>query len=117
MKWLADENMERAVIDSLRQRGFDVKAITEMAPRLGDEEVLAIANQEDRLLLTNDKDFGELAFLGRSVKQGICLLRFHLEDSAWKAQQLGKFLDSYSGSLSGKFVVLSEGRARIRKLA
>ena len=117
MKWLADENVEKAIIDLLRKRGFDVKVISEVSPRLEDEAVLAIANREDRLLLTNDKDFGELVFLRREISQGILLLRFRTEDSTWKAQQLGKFLESYSEPLTGKFVVLREGGVRIRKLS
>ena len=53
MKWLADENVERAVIDVLRKHGHDVQTVAEVSPRLEDVDVLERANREGRLLLTN----------------------------------------------------------------
>lgn len=62
MRLLANENFPRAAVVELRRAGFDVTWIRESNPGITDPEVLAIAVAEDRLLITFDKDFGELAF-------------------------------------------------------
>lgn len=81
MKFLADENIEKPVVDHLRQEGFDVCYISEETRSLDDDRILAWANQEDRILLTNDKDFGELVFRQKRVRTGIMLLRFRREEA------------------------------------
>lgn len=58
MKFLADESVEKSVVDWLRNQGFDVMYIAEKTPCISDEDVLRLANNEDRVLITNDKDFG-----------------------------------------------------------
>jgi len=60
---LADENVPKKAVEALRERGHDVLWVAEVAPGSKDEEVLALAIREGRILLTFDKDFGERAFL------------------------------------------------------
>jgi len=62
MIFLADVNVESEIIYSLRNSALDVKWILEYNPFLADEEILKISYNEKRILLTNDKDFGELVF-------------------------------------------------------
>jgi len=62
MKFLADESIEKPVIDWLRGQDFDVRYVAEITPSINDEEVIRFANDEGRILITNDKDFGELVF-------------------------------------------------------
>ncbi|MCL6642995.1 MAG: DUF5615 family PIN-like protein [Candidatus Bipolaricaulota bacterium] len=116
MKFLADENVEKPIVESLRQQGFDVRYIAEENRSVNDEAVLALANQESRILITNDKDFGEMAFRLHRVHTGIFLLRFRRDDAEWKAQRLAQFLTQYQKPLIGKFVVLRDTRVRIRSL-
>jgi predicted nuclease of predicted toxin-antitoxin system len=72
---LADEGVDRQIIDRLRADGNAVHAITEMNPGANDEWVLQTANTNTALLITADKDFGELVYrLGRAT-EGIFLLR------------------------------------------
>lgn len=76
MKLVADGNFPRLVLLLLRQCGFNIVAITEIRPGLGDRELLAIAAAEDRTLLTFDKDFGQLAFRrGMPASCGVILFR------------------------------------------
>ena len=56
---LADEGVDKPIVDQLRSSGFDVHYILETDPGSVDEDVLRIANEESRILLTQDKDFGE----------------------------------------------------------
>jgi len=59
---VADESVDFRIVIQLRQIGLTVYAIVEQQPSIKDEEVLAIANENDALLITEDKDFGELVF-------------------------------------------------------
>lgn len=65
MRFLANENIEKRIVTFLRNSGYDVTYCAEMRPRLDDETVLEIANAEHRIIITNDKDFGELTYLQR----------------------------------------------------
>jgi predicted nuclease of predicted toxin-antitoxin system len=60
VRFLADENFPRTGLAALRERGYDVFSIAESDPGLSDELVAAICDREERILLTFDKDFGEL---------------------------------------------------------
>ena len=75
MRLLADENVEAPVIRQLRAAGHDVLSVGEALPSIADEDVLAWAAQENRLLLTIDKDFGELVFRHRQPHAGVLLCR------------------------------------------
>jgi predicted nuclease of predicted toxin-antitoxin system len=62
MKLIADEGLDKPIVDVLRNAGFDVLYVLETNQGANDELILAIANSEHRILLTQDKDFGELVF-------------------------------------------------------
>lgn len=64
MRFLADESCDFAVVTALRNAGHDITAIAESSPGVEDEVVLALARSEARVLLTEDKDFGLLAYAG-----------------------------------------------------
>jgi predicted nuclease of predicted toxin-antitoxin system len=73
--FLADENIPRLVILQLRELGFNVISITETSPSIKDTEVISMATHLDTIILTADKDFGELAFKHSLPVPGIILLR------------------------------------------
>ena len=75
MRLLADENLDAPIIEQLRLTGHDVLAIREMHPGIDDEAVLALAHREKRVLLTIDKDFGDLVFRHRLPHAGVFLCR------------------------------------------
>ena len=62
MNLLADESIDLQIVDRLRQDGHLVHYIAEMEPGISDDVVLDLANQDTAVLLTADKDFGELVF-------------------------------------------------------
>jgi predicted nuclease of predicted toxin-antitoxin system len=75
VKLLADEGVEQQVVLGLRQAGFDVAWVLEIGHRLTDEELLALAQAEQRVLLTGDVDFGEgVHRLGR-LPGGVAIIR------------------------------------------
>jgi len=75
MNLLADENIEQQVVERLRQDGHAVLYVAEMEPGIPDELVLQRANDERSMLITGDKDFGELVFRQGLVHLGVVLIR------------------------------------------
>lgn len=75
MKLLADEGVDRQIVALIRDEGHDVAYVLEMEPGISDEAVLDLANREARILLTADKDFGELVFRQGLLAPGVILIR------------------------------------------
>lgn len=75
MNFLADESLDYPIVDALRQNGHDVYSIFEKNQGISDNIVLSLAKEQNRIILTVDKDFGELAFRLKLVSSGIILLR------------------------------------------
>jgi hypothetical protein len=70
-----------------------------------------------RILLTNDKDYGELVFLQKKVSAGIILMRFVSEKSSVKTRFMQSLLKIYGNNLQGYFTVVREGKIRRRPLS
>jgi predicted nuclease of predicted toxin-antitoxin system len=110
---LADESVEGEVVTRLRSEGHDVAYVPEASASIRDDEVLAQANGEGRVLLTEDKDFGDLAFFYGSRSLGIVLLRAHGASVEAKANLLAEVLKTHEDELTKDpphFVVLRWGR-------
>lgn len=116
MHILANENFPEDAIVALRQRGHDVAWIGTDAPGSSDEQVLARAQAEDRILITFDKDFGELAFRARlPASSGIILFRISTPSSAHIARAAVTVLDSRT-DWAGHFSVIEDNRIRMTLL-
>jgi Uncharacterized protein conserved in bacteria len=76
MQFLADESCDFAVVRVLRTAGYDVMAVRDMIPGAADEAVITLALQESRILLTEDKDFGQLVFASSMESPGVIFIRF-----------------------------------------
>src|ERR1039457_6469153 len=76
MRFLADESCDFAAVRALRGEGHDVLAVSEFQQRSVDKEVMELALAESRILLTEDKDFGWLAFVAHAESPGVILIRF-----------------------------------------
>lgn len=116
MNLLADESLDRQIVDRLRQDGHTVRYVAEMAPGIPDDRVLEPANQEADILLTAGKDFGELVFRQRLLVSGILLVRLAGLSAAHKAEVVSSTIRQHSGELAGAFAVLTPGAFRIRRL-
>jgi predicted nuclease of predicted toxin-antitoxin system len=75
MNFLADESVDFQIVDRLRQEGHLVRYIAEIEAGVSDDVVLNLANKEASLLLTADKDFGELIFRQHRLAEGVILIR------------------------------------------
>jgi predicted nuclease of predicted toxin-antitoxin system len=116
MKILADESVDVDIVTRLRQDGHDVGYVAEMNPGIMDEEVLILASEESTLLLTADKDFGELIFRQGYVKRGIVLYRLFGLSRAEKAEIISLAIAEHGDELLESFSVITEKAVRIRKV-
>jgi predicted nuclease of predicted toxin-antitoxin system len=115
MKFLADEGVDKPIVDLLRQSGFDVHYILETNRGAEDEQVLSIANREERILLTQDKDFGELIYRLKKVHPGIILIRLGTTPASQKGTFVNNVLKKHSSKLLNAFTVIQANAVRIRK--
>ena len=115
MNLLADESVDKPIVDRLREDSHTVAFIAEMRPGIPDEEVLAQANALAALLITSDKDFGELVYRQRLVHHGVVLLRFLGLSASSKAALVSSALEEHGVEMQADaFSVLSPGVVRIR---
>ncbi len=115
MRFLLDENAEFRLAAFLVERGHDVTSIAHDYPGgLADHEVLAIARRESRILITNDRDFGELIIRRRLAHAGVIFFRLGTQDPQAKLDRLASVLADYSAQLD-QFLVVTERRVRVRR--
>lgn len=115
MKLLADESVDRPIVLRLRADGHDVAFIAEDSPALSDRGVLARAVQEGVVLVSADKDFGELVYRDRRPHRGVLLLRLSGLDEATKCDLVSRAVGERGGELPEAFSVLTEDSLRIRR--
>lgn len=115
MNLLADESVDQPIVDRLRRDGHDVDYVAELSPSISDDEVLQTANSKNSLLLTGDKDFGELVFRQGRVHDGVVLVRLLGLPSNLKADIVAETFRDRGAELSGAFTVISPGMVRIRR--
>jgi predicted nuclease of predicted toxin-antitoxin system len=113
VRFVADESCDFAVVRALRASGHDVVAIAEISPRLSDQKVLALAHDEMRVLVTENKDFGELVYASKLRTSGVVLLRFAADARSAMAEATNGAVDSLGDKLLRRFTVIEPGRIRV----
>jgi predicted nuclease of predicted toxin-antitoxin system len=83
-------------------------------PQADDADILTRATAERRVVVTNDKDFGELVFRSGRAHQGILLLRLRDDSAANRVRVVKSVLDGYGDRLAGHFVVATDNNVRVR---
>jgi uncharacterized protein (DUF433 family)/predicted nuclease of predicted toxin-antitoxin system len=116
LRFLADVNVEKRIVDFLREAGYDVLWIPDFDCEMEDRELLNLAERDQRVLITNDKDFGEFFFLQRQVKSGIILFRIEGQGTTVKITLLGTILIRYADKLFNHFVVVTRKRHPLGRL-
>ncbi|MBX3729907.1 MAG: DUF5615 family PIN-like protein [Candidatus Sumerlaeia bacterium] len=117
MRLLADVNVEDAMIQWLRDRGHDVMLAREGYARAADMDLLVIAVESRRVIITRDKDFGELVFRNAQQAIGVILVRLRAHNQSERLQLLKPFWPSIEAAAIGSLVVVSNDRLRIKPLA
>src|SRR4051794_20584206 len=113
VRMLANENVPGDVVTALRADGHDVTSMRDAGPGSSDDRVLALAYAEGRVVLTFDKDFGELAFrLGQQATPGVILLRPRLR-SPDHLVRFTRAVLAQGQAWENHFAVAEEGRLRL----
>ena len=110
---VADESVDYPIVKQLRIAGFTVYAVAEQEPSIDDKSVLATAQSQNALLLTEDKDFGELVFRMNLSHCGILLIR--ISDSKVKLPVVVETLKAHYAELLNKFSVIDANKLRIKE--
>ena len=115
MRFLADESCDFAVVAALRAAGYEVSAVAEINCGAEDQTVLALARSEQRVVLTEDKDFGLLAYAGGKQTTGVILIRFPGNARSTLGHAVVSVVRDLGDRIAGAFVVIEPGRARISR--
>ncbi len=113
---LADENIDHSLIESIRSAGIEVYSVYEFHRGTPDFSIIELSRNPPRIILTEDKDFGEWVFAHHVKDISVILLRYHFRDTELIKAILLKILSEQLPSLFGKFTTLTTSKIRTRLL-
>ena len=117
LKFLVDVGVGKKVEAYLLEKRYDTKAVRSLDQRMPDQENLRLAALEKRIVITMDKDFGELVYHSGMEHCGILLLRLEDATGSEKQQVIAKILKKYADNLKNHFCVYQNQKFRFRKLS
>lgn len=113
---ITDENLHGVLVQALIDHGYEVKPVAKINQGASDEVVIEMAYDEAALLITEDKDFGELVFAYQMAKVTVVFLRYRLAELPVITQNLLRVIHEY-GAVEGRFfIVVSSTRIRVRRI-
>ena len=112
MRFLVDECAGPRVAEWLLNNGHEVFSVFDEASGLSDDNILDKAFDENWILITNDKDFGEMVFRERRPHHGVVFLRLDDERALSKIAILKDLLRNYADRLPDRFVTVTETKVR-----
>ncbi len=116
MNFLIDESVDFQIVEILRKNKYSLIYISEMDPGISDDIIFDIANKNNSLLITADKDFGEFVFRQHLIPSGIILIRLAGLSPINKAQMTLTAIKQHISELKKSFTVISPGIVRIRHI-
>ncbi len=114
MKLVADESVDRQIVERLRRDGHDVLYVSELSPSISDDAVLDQANAIRAVLITADKDFGELVYRRGQIHAGVVLIRLAGAPPEAKAGIVSSAIRDHSAALADAFSVVAHTTVRTR---
>ncbi len=114
LKFLADESCDFAIVRCLRSASYDVEAISEIASGETDANIIKMALTSGRILITEDRDFGDLVYAHQKKHGGIILIRFPATARQGMAEAIRDLVQQKGPDLFGCFVVVNPSKIRIR---
>jgi predicted nuclease of predicted toxin-antitoxin system len=115
-KFLIDESSGRKLFKFLSEKNYNVEYVGDVMCGADDLEILKYAENNKIILITNDKDFGELVFRMRRPSHGVIFLRLKNNIPFQRLKYLLYLFDNYSDKIEKNFIVVSESQIRIRSL-
>ena len=116
MNFLADESFDFRIVRALRAAGHDVSAVCELAPAARDQAVMRLAENDHRILLTEDKDFGWLVYVSAIAHRGVILVRCPESRRSAVTVRLLSAMATHMGELSDAFTVVTPDKTRVSRL-
>lgn len=113
-KFIVDVCVGHKVENVLKELFSDVKSMWEVDPKAADITIMELAIMEERIIVTMDKDFGELVFNGRIKHTGVLLLRLDYANGEEKAIIVRKILETHLTDLKNNFCVYQNGKLRVK---
>jgi predicted nuclease of predicted toxin-antitoxin system len=111
---LAYEDIDYPIIKNLRSQGFMIVSILEETPSISDASVLEVALKLNAIVLTNDKDFGDLVIRQKLPHRGIILLRLSNKDLTEITKIITDVLQNYTDKLPNLFTVVRDKSVKFR---
>jgi predicted nuclease of predicted toxin-antitoxin system len=115
VNFIPDESVDQQIVERLREKGHAVWYIVETGPGASDGNVLELAKHKGAILLTADKDFGEMVFRQRQVTEGVIFIRLAGQSQKRKAEIVSSAVKRHGEELFRAFSVITPGGIRIRK--
>ena len=116
LRFLVDVGVGMGIEKYLRKEGYDTKAVREIDSRMEDEEIIRTAVRENRMVVTMDKDFGELVYHASMRHCGVLLLRLENATGPEKLQVVKHIMKNYGSQIKDCFCVFQNDKLRIRKI-
>lgn len=116
MKFIVDESTGHSAAEFLKEEGHDAVFVGDIEKGISDREILEQAFEENRIIVTNDKDFGELTVRHEIEAEGVVILRLNIETPENKRKVLGHLLDEHSEKMEDNLVIAREDQIKTRKL-
>lgn len=114
LTFLVDVGVGKGIERYLQEEGYDTKAVRDIDPRMEDEEIIRTAVMENRMVITMDKDFGELVYHSSMQHSGILLLRLEDATGTEKSQVVKYIMGNYSDRIKNCFCVFQNDKFRIK---
>ena len=111
---LADENIDHKIIREIREAGFEVHSIYELMRGTSDESIIDLSRNPPRIILTEDKDFGEWVYAHNVQDISVLFLRYHFKDTEIITKIILKLLTERANSLFGHFTTVTIHKIRSR---
>ena len=115
MRFVADEGVDKVIVDRLRKDGHEILYVMESEPSISDDEVILRSNDNQAVLITTDKDFGELVFRQGRIAYGVILVRLAGLSPGRKSDMVANAIRDHTGELVHSFIVITPAAVRIRK--
>ena len=116
IKFLIDVGVGKGIENYLHEEGYDIKSVRDIDPCLEDEKIIRTAFLENRMVITMDKDFGELVYHSLMEHSGVLLLRLEDATGSNKLKVLKFIIENYSDRIKNCFCVFQNDKFRIRKI-
>jgi predicted nuclease of predicted toxin-antitoxin system len=113
---LADENLDHSIIETIRDIGVEVYSIYELNRGFKDESIIELSRNPPRIILTEDKDFGEWVFAHHVTNISVLFIRYDFKDTELIKKAIVKLLSERKEELIGNFTTLTIHKIRIRKI-